>query len=101
GASFSADGKHVLMSNLSDGFDCYDTSNGKHLANLPTPIIYNIPSSSLFIEDNQSILCRSSCGYVLIYSGNMKNIVQVLRHGGMNQVPAGSGLILMSLWTRA
>jgi hypothetical protein len=86
----------VVVSNLLDGFDSYDISDGRHLANLPTPIIHNVPLPSLFIEDDPSILCGSSCGYVLLYSGDMKNIRQVLRHGGMNQIPASSGLILMS-----
>ncbi|KAG1850776.1 WD40-repeat-containing domain protein [Suillus tomentosus] len=80
GACFSSDGRNAVVSNLIDGFDCYDISNGRHLANLPTPIIYNVPLPSLFIEEDQSILCGSSCGYVLLYSGNMKNILQVLRH---------------------
>ncbi|KAG1786747.1 WD40-repeat-containing domain protein [Suillus plorans] len=66
GACFSADGKTVIVSNFSDGFDCYNISNGKHLANLPTPIIHNVPLPSLFIE------------------GNMNTILQVLRHSGMN-----------------
>ncbi|KAG2094663.1 WD40-repeat-containing domain protein [Suillus discolor] len=81
GACFSADGR-VAVSNLFDGFDCYDINSGKHLANLPTPIIQSIPLPSVFIEGGQSILCGSSCGYALIYSGNMKSVLQVLRHGG-------------------
>ncbi|KAG1854914.1 hypothetical protein F4604DRAFT_1591054, partial [Suillus subluteus] len=77
-----ADGRNVVVSNLFDGFDRYDIGNGRHLANLPTPIIHNLPLPSLFIEGGQSILCGSSCGYVLIYSGNMNSVLQVLRHGG-------------------
>ncbi|KAG1905090.1 WD40-repeat-containing domain protein [Suillus fuscotomentosus] len=83
GACFSANGRNVVVSNLFDGFDCYDINNGRHLANLPTPIIHNVPLPSLFIEGSQSILCGSSCGYVLIYSGNMNSVLQVLRHDGM------------------
>lgn len=70
------------MSNLFDGFDCYDIDSGRYLTNLPTPIIQNVPLPSVFIEGDQSILCGSSCGYVLIYSGDMKSVIQVLRHGG-------------------
>ncbi|KAG1900871.1 WD40-repeat-containing domain protein [Suillus fuscotomentosus] len=66
GACFSADGKTIIVSNFSDGFDCYDIRNGKHLANLPTPIIHNVPLPSLFIE------------------GNMNTVLQVLRHSGTN-----------------
>jgi hypothetical protein len=72
----------VVVSNLFDGFDCYDIDSGEHLTNLPTPIIQNVPLPSVFIEDDQSILCGSSCGYALIYSGDMKSVIQVLRHGG-------------------
>ncbi|KAG2103711.1 uncharacterized protein F5147DRAFT_554764, partial [Suillus discolor] len=77
-----SDGRNAVVSNLLDSFDCYNISNGRHLANLSTPIIYNVPLPSLFIEEDQSILCGSSCGYVLLYSGNMKNILQILRHDG-------------------
>ncbi|KAG2745531.1 WD40 repeat-like protein [Suillus brevipes Sb2] len=80
-ACFSADGKTVVVSNLFDGFDCYSIGNGEHLANLPTPIMHNVPLPSLFIEGGKSILCGSSCGYALLYSGNMNTVLQVLRHG--------------------
>src|ERR1700709_767492 len=85
GACFSADGRTAVLSNLFDGFDCYNINDGGHLANLPPPIIHNVPLPSLFIEGDQSILCGSSCGYVLLYSGNMKSILQVLRHAGTKQ----------------
>ncbi|KAG1832296.1 hypothetical protein DFJ58DRAFT_614128, partial [Suillus subalutaceus] len=75
-------GRTIIMSNLFDDFNCYNISDGRHLANLPTPIIHNVPLPSLFIEGGQSILCGSSCGYVLLYSGNMDNVLQVLRHCG-------------------
>jgi hypothetical protein len=68
--------------NLLDGFDCYNINDGRHLANLATPIIQNVPLPSLFIDGGQSILCGSSCGYVLIYSRKMNNVLQVLRHAG-------------------
>ncbi|KAG2144071.1 WD40-repeat-containing domain protein [Suillus cothurnatus] len=76
GACFSADGKTVVVSNLFDGFDCYNISNGRHLTNLPTPIIHNVPLPSLFIEGGKSILCGSSCGYALLYSGSTKSVLQ-------------------------
>ncbi|KAG1848457.1 hypothetical protein F4604DRAFT_1593994, partial [Suillus subluteus] len=78
-----ANGRNVVVSNLFDGFNCYDINNGRHLANLATPIIQNVSLPSLFIDGGQSILCGSSCGYVLIYSGNMNSVLQVLRHSGM------------------
>jgi hypothetical protein len=45
----------VVVSNLFDGFDHYNISNGRHLANLPTLIIDNVPLPSLFIKGSQSI----------------------------------------------
>ncbi|KAG2740409.1 WD40 repeat-like protein, partial [Suillus brevipes Sb2] len=102
GACFSADGRNVVVSNLRDGFDCYDISDGRHLANIPTPIIHNVPLPSLFIEDDPSILCGSSCGYVLLYSRDMKNVRQVLRHGEHDIIQA---LVCfsccISVWTSA
>ncbi|KAG2145606.1 hypothetical protein BD769DRAFT_1295704, partial [Suillus cothurnatus] len=73
-----ADARNVVVSNLFDGLNRYNISNGRHLANLPTLIIHNVPLPSLFIKGSQLILCGSSCGYALIYSGNLNSILQVL-----------------------
>ncbi|SJL15202.1 uncharacterized protein ARMOST_18688 [Armillaria ostoyae] len=78
-------GRHLLVDNLTSGFDLYAFPHSSTSQTFPVPITRerSIIKDAIFAEDGQVVVCGSDHGvaYVFSHSNGRKKLLQIMYHG--------------------
>ncbi|THH20795.1 hypothetical protein EW146_g615 [Bondarzewia mesenterica] len=79
-SSLAPDGKSIVVSNLSDGFDRYSVPGGQWIQSYKVKILVNVPLPVLFICNGSQLLFGTSTGDVAIVDVRSGKSMAILRH---------------------
>ncbi|TFK80345.1 YVTN repeat-like/Quino protein amine dehydrogenase [Polyporus arcularius HHB13444] len=96
-ASVTPDGARLIISNVTSGFDIYETETGESVGTLAHPVSGMFAVPVLYVHGGNAVIGGSTCGEVHVWDATALRVHQVLRHAGKT----GGYLVSDSLYSHA